>query len=918
MNDAERHQHLDVVRYLESIGARGHEMRGDPDGPATELCRAAARADLERLRELVRNKGYDVNAADYDKRTAMHLAASEGKLKVVRLLVDELKADHSPRDRWGGTPMNDATRHQHLDVVDYLRSAGAQLGSAVARDEGHRPVGSSPIRSDNGPAAELCDAAARADLERLRELVRNKGYDVNAADYDKRTAMHLAASEGKLKVVRLLVGELKADHSPRDRWGGTPMNDATRHQHLDVVDYLRSAGAQLGSAAQDAGSESTGRNKRGPWRPAHAAHEVAAAQQHLEMTIQQVHSSFAKFDADGSGLLEPAEVAAALNSLGALSGGREADASEAQRIMISHDYKNDALTADQFKDLVRVLAMEGQIELKGELQAEVDKITKAEKEDPWAVALRGDKVVRGMVDKLRLKMAGCEDMDASLAGSIASFSTDKRGRRGCLGCFTVAISCCGVIPILHPNRWFCSSWTMLMALLVVYCAVTVPLEVAFEGTSLKIALGSGGWQTWEICNVLIDVLFMVDLIVSFRTGYILEGRLVKEERDVALHYLRGSFATDLLGSLPIALIAFATAGDLEAEWRINRLVRIFKLHRLFRLVRLSSSLKPVVVLLNMNPSLLRVMNLAVVLIWLSHCIGCMWWLIADLELTLLDDVPRNSWHPPDDVYPSGSLGQQWARAFYWGAGVITTMATYDIEPITSLEVIFTAMCMFVGTIVTALIIGSMVTALSNFDSRKAIAADKLRTLDAYLQIHTVAPDLRIAVRSYCAYRYSSLQGMDDLKLFQDLPPSLAARLAIAVHQRVVARTPFLAALSDSALLAVLARLRTVVFMPGEVVIVEGQPLTEIHWVKKGEVRLLRYLDTPGEHTVRVVGQSEVPDAPSLVLRVPPSHLIVDRPPLATELWPAHLRHQQLGPPRDRHRGGKPAATRSKGDRVGSL
>ena len=114
------------------------------------------------------------------------------------------------------------------------------------------------------------------------------------------------------------------------------------------------------------------------------------------------------------------------------------------------------------------------------------------------------------------------------------------------------------------------------------------------------------------------------------------------------------------------------------------------------------------------------------------------------------------------------------------------MATYDIEPITSLEVIFTAMCMFAGTIVTALIIGSMVTALSNFDSRKAIAADKLRTIDAYLQIHTVAPDLRNAVRSYCAYRYSSLQSMDDLKLFQDLPPSLATRLAIAVHQRVVA------------------------------------------------------------------------------------------------------------------------------------
>ena len=78
------------------------------------------------------------------------------------------------------------------------------------------------------PATELCDAAAKADVVRLRFLVRDNGYDVNTGDYDARTACHLAASEGLLDTLHCLVSELGADHSPQDRWGGTPLDDALR------------------------------------------------------------------------------------------------------------------------------------------------------------------------------------------------------------------------------------------------------------------------------------------------------------------------------------------------------------------------------------------------------------------------------------------------------------------------------------------------------------------------------------------------------------------------------------------------------------------------------------------------------------------------------------------------------------------
>ena len=47
---------------------------------------------------------------------SMHLAASEGHLEVVRLLVEEHNADTSPVDRWGGTPLDDAIRHCREEV----------------------------------------------------------------------------------------------------------------------------------------------------------------------------------------------------------------------------------------------------------------------------------------------------------------------------------------------------------------------------------------------------------------------------------------------------------------------------------------------------------------------------------------------------------------------------------------------------------------------------------------------------------------------------------------------------------------------------------------------------------------------------------------------------------------------------------
>ena len=59
--------------------------------------------------------------ADYDGRTALHLAAAEGHFDLVKYLVERVKVNPRPKDRWNSIPYNDAIRSNNIEVIEYLR-----------------------------------------------------------------------------------------------------------------------------------------------------------------------------------------------------------------------------------------------------------------------------------------------------------------------------------------------------------------------------------------------------------------------------------------------------------------------------------------------------------------------------------------------------------------------------------------------------------------------------------------------------------------------------------------------------------------------------------------------------------------------------------------------------------------------------
>ena len=140
----------------------------------TALLYAVAKADMPAIELVLKEQPQLVNFGDYDKRTPLHVASSEGQLAVVKLLLYKYSAQFRT-DRWGGTALDDALRHRHAEIAQLLRSAGGKLGMSAEQ-----------------AAIKLTAAAATGDMEQVREVLDNYALRDLPEDYDGRTALHLS------------------------------------------------------------------------------------------------------------------------------------------------------------------------------------------------------------------------------------------------------------------------------------------------------------------------------------------------------------------------------------------------------------------------------------------------------------------------------------------------------------------------------------------------------------------------------------------------------------------------------------------------------------------------------------------------------------------------------------------------------
>lgn len=237
---------LELVKLLVASGCR---INDSVEAGAVLLEAAAVdRIDvLEFLFEIF-GEELDVNSANSKGVTPVHVAAMEGHVRVIELLVSK-GGDPEAVDSGGWTPLHFAAWRGHPKAVECLleradtkrvRDKEGRTPFSVAAECGHAQL-LGILRWSDG----LYRAARADDVHGLKRCIA-EGAAVGGRDQNGWTPLHWAAFKGRIKSAKVLL-EHGAAVDAVDDAGYTPLHCAAEAGHLQVALLLIAHGGSQAS-----------------------------------------------------------------------------------------------------------------------------------------------------------------------------------------------------------------------------------------------------------------------------------------------------------------------------------------------------------------------------------------------------------------------------------------------------------------------------------------------------------------------------------------------------------------------------------------------------------------------------------------------------------------------------------------------
>ncbi|XP_076254804.1 cyclic nucleotide-gated channel alpha-3 isoform X1 [Rhynchophorus ferrugineus] len=370
--------------------------------------------------------------------------------------------------------------------------------------------------------------------------------------------------------------------------------------------------------------------------------------------------------------------------------------------------------------------------------------------------------------------------------------------------------------VFDPAGRLCYYWSMIVSLACLYNLWVIIYRFAFREIDASTII------MWFCLDYFADFLYLMDILVHFRTGYLEDGVLQTDTAKLRQHYMNSTtFYIDLLCLLPLDFLYLSIG--------FNSILRLFRLIKLYRFWAFMDRTER-----HTNyPNFVRSSYLIHTLLVVFHWNGCVFHLVLKH-----DGFGSKNW-----VYSDSAANDDtdhvkaYLQSYYWCTLALTTIGDLP-RPRSKPEYLFVIFQLLFGLLLFASVMGHVANIVTSVSAARKEFQAKLDGVKTYMRMRRVPSHLQVKVIKWFDYLWLTQKCSDEERAVSCLPDKLKAEIAINVHLDTLKRVEIFQNTEAGFLCELVLRLRPVLFSPGDYICRKGEVGKEMYIVNRGRLQVV--------------------------------------------------------------------------------